>query len=483
MSDADAGDDLPTGVASALQRTIGDDEDDPFGQPVQPFRPSYKVMTENRIPVSKHMGDVWKSRKKQAQKDMETVLEAWAEAERYFLHDQTGHRNKAQGEQSGNVGANKYLGTAWSETENIVFANIQSLMPLVYAKNPTVEITSIEDDQGQLVQSLQRLMNTLISMRTEPGVNLKPRARRAVMSGLIKNAGWLKIGYTRKDQSREQALADMKQITEELEQAEDGDEIRRLEGKLIAIERNVEVNQPHGLSCEFVHPEDLLVDPEASEPDLSDAHWAMQRDMLPTNYLNERYGEYDEGSGQYKMLYKPTHILNASTEEQHQAGDEDLFTISNDNPDRPEHYGFDDQGSFEAAKHTRVWYCWDKPTKRVYMFIDNDWTWPVWVWEDPYGLFEFFPFYNMAFHPPLRGVYGKGEVTYYQDQQDAINDINSMQSRVIQWSRNNGFYNKNLISENEVNKVLEGPDGTFSGIELPPDTTVVPRHIVRDVAG
>ena len=53
-------------------------------------------------------------------------------------------------------------------------------------------------------------------------------------------------------------------------------------------------------------------------------------------------------------------------------------------------YGYDDERSYRRAQRTYVWRVWDKITRRVLMFAENDWTWPIWVWDDPYGLDDFF---------------------------------------------------------------------------------------------
>ena len=90
---------------------------------------------------------------------------------------------------------------------------------------------------------------------------------------------------------------------------------------------------------------------------------------------------------------------------------------------------------------TKVWYVWDKVTRRLEMYADNDWKWPIWVWDDPYGLQGFFPLTPMWFHENPVAMYAKGEVSYYLDQQDQINEINDEKRRALLWARRNIFYN------------------------------------------
>jgi hypothetical protein len=130
-------------------------------------------------------------------------------------------------------------------------------------------------------------------------------------------------------------------------------------------------------------------------------------------------------------------------------------------------YGFNNPRAFKAACHTKVWYVWDKTTRRVMMFADNKWKWPIWVWDDPLKLPRFFPYFALWFHESTNTNSPKGEVTYYLDQQDAINEIHSEVRRGRQWARRNVLYNKNKASQEDVEAVLKGDDGTARGIDIP----------------
>jgi hypothetical protein len=90
---------------------------------------------------------------------------------------------------------------------------------------------------------------------------------------------------------------------------------------------------------------------------------------------------------------------------------------------------FVDDEQFKAAQYTEVWYVWDKITRRVFLFHSNDWTWPLWVWDDPFKASRFFPYFALTFHESVEGMLGKGEVTYYLDQQDALNEMNAAEAK------------------------------------------------------
>ena len=65
-------------------------------------------------------------------------------------------------------------------------------------------------------------------------------------------------------------------------------------------------------------------------------------------------------------------------------------------------------------------------------------------------------------------MYAKGEVSYYLDQQDQINEINDEKRRALLWARRNIFYNPETgITQEMADRILKGPDGTATPLKLP----------------
>src|SRR5262249_8625506 len=61
-----------------------------------------------------------------------------------------------------------------------------------------------------------------------------------------------------------------------------------------------------------------------------------------------------------------------------------------------------------------------------------------------------------------------GEVSYYLDQQDQINEINDERRRALLWARRNIFYDSESgITQETVDKILKGPDATATPIRVP----------------
>lgn len=433
-------------------------------KPKEETGPLYQMIGDSKIPVSKSMGALWRSRRDQGTGARSNATLSWDEALRYYDNDQTPHRGGGSDISSGNRTAAR-LSDEWRETENVVFSNCSIMVPMLYAKNPHVEVTSENDANEKRSDAVERLLNVLLAKKHAPGINFKNKARRAVLIALLTNAAFIKIGYTSKQDSSEVAINQLRELATQLENAKKKKEIEEIEGKIIALEEKVAMLTPSGPWCKVFLPHRIVVDPASSEPDGSDAAWMMEWDYLPTSYLNAVYGQ--KHGEETRSVYEPTHVLNSGTGTQEIDDTVNNFTLFNQTDVDATANGYENPVAYKAACHTKVWYIWDKVTRRVYMFADNKWLWPIWVWDDPLKLPRFFPYFRLWFHEAPSGNAPKGEVTYYLDQQDAINEIHSEIRRGRQWSKRNLFFNKNTINQTDVEQVLKGDDGTCRGIDIP----------------
>lgn len=467
MAEEDA---IPVEVSDAIDDSLG--EDRPKKQRRKKKEPVFRMVGESRIPVSKAHGMVWKSRRSMAWTETNTVREAWSEAMRYYANDQQAHRTSVEGG-VGNIRGNQRLNENITETENIVFANITTMVPALYARNPTAEFTSnLPDDEEarQFARMMETLVNTIGQRKTSPGINLKPKAKRCVVTTLLTNRSWLKIGWTFKQQSSEEALEDLAKLSKELKKAKSVKDIEEVEGKIMALEDMTDILQPSGPFAKVLSPFKLMIDPNAAEIDLSDANWVIEQDFLPTTFILAQFAKKTKDSDEYKSIYKPSHVMKIGKGED-QGHDENLDDTDIfhelDTKSSYKSFGFDDEEAFNKAKQTKVYYVWDKVTRRVLLYNAGDWTWPIWVWDDPLQLDQFFPYYPLTFFESPEGPLTKGEVTYYLDQQDAINEISDEKRRARKWAKRNVFFNKNLVDREDAEAVLNGDDGTCRGLNLP----------------
>jgi hypothetical protein len=475
-----ADDQIPVDVDRTIDASLGDTA--PKKRSRKKKQKSYQVIgTDSKIPVAKSTGKVWKSRLSQGKQHVSTVSEAWSEAIRYYNNDQLGHR-RARENASGNEIGNQRLNSNITETENVVFANITTMVPALYARNPEAEITANDESQLAIATMVERLVNVIGNRKTTPGINLKRKAKRGVVTTLLTNRSWMKIGYTNRGESSEQALEELTELSLALDKAKDAKTIVEIEGKIQALEETIDILQPSGPWAKIKSPFQIIVDPEAKEIDLSDARWVMEEDMLPTEYLLARYAS--KVGDEYKSLFQPSHVIKMNVE--NDSGDietnqENFSIFEESEKDTAKTFGFDDEHAFNKAKMTKVYFVWDKTTRRVLLFNSKDWSWPIWVWDDPNQLDQFFPYYPLTFFESPEGPLTKGEVTYYLDQQDAINEITDEQRRWRKWTRRNIFFNETYIDEAQATAILNGDDGTVRGLKLP-EGVEMNKHLIGSIA-
>jgi hypothetical protein len=444
-----------------------------LSKPKEDKQPIYQMIGDSKIPVSKLQGSVWQSRKDQGLGARKNAAISWDEALRYYDNDQSKHRSGGSDISSGNQPGAR-LTDEWRETENVVFSNCSIMVPMLYAKNPQVSITATNDLNTQRAEVNQRLVNSLLAQKNKPGLNFKNKARRAVLIALLTNAAFIKIGYTVKQDSSEEAVNQLQELAIKLQNAKKKKEIEEIEGQLMALEEKVAMLTPSGPWAKVFLPHRIVIDPISVEPDGSDANWMMEWDYLPTSYINAVYGsKHDDET---RSIYEPTHVMNSGNDGESIDDTVNNFSLFTQEDVSAQANGYESPAAYKAACYTKVWYVWDKVTRRVFMFADNNWKWPIWVWDDPLKLPRFFPYFRLWFHEAANANAPKGEVTYYLDQQDAINDINSEVRRGRQWAKRNVFYNKNSINQTDVEQVLKGDDGTARGIDIP-EGSKIEEHI------
>jgi len=422
----------------------------------------YRIDPKNKVPVSYYEGAAWKGRKTAGLKNLSGLFESWQEAESYYTNSQMEHRRATDGQWKGNDVVSKNKNRKFSSTENMVYSTVNAEIPSIYAKNPNVEITAQSADQEPIAVGLKHFINNLASRKDAPGINLKPKIRKSAMRASLMNEAWVMIGYTLKEYSADQAREDLARLAKELEEAKDEKEILRIEGELMALEESVDLLDPSGPFVKTVRGDQVIVDPASVEDDHSDANWIMVKMMLPTNYLNARFRQPDpKNPGQYVSAYQATHIVDAATQgggvnqEQQEIDNFHIFDAGKDNP---REYGYDNRSSYERAKMTSVWYCFDKIKRRFYMYADNDWTWPVWVYNDPYRLPLFFPLKKLMYHTDPKKNRTRGEASHYLDQQDELNTISDEMNRMRTICRDKVLFDPESLDQATVENIFLDPN-------------------------
>lgn len=453
---------IPANINAQLNETLGIEEE----EVTDTYTPIYKMYGEGKIPVSKAEGKLWHTRQKQALKVMEDVTDQWDLTYKYFNADQIDFNDRGEVEFRNSAKLRK----THKNSQNLVWCNNVSLLPALYSQDPTIEITNNKDkDETSQKQAtmLERLLNVLLKKRTAPGLHIKQKARKGILNALLTNRGILKIGWTFQINSTEQAMKEMKIITQQLVNAKDTKEIKELEGKLQALEELVNFSQKEGPYVKHVRPYDIIIDPNALEQDGTDADWIMEREWIPTEYLKAKFGHQAEDDEEVKSIYAPEAVLPVGNKDR---ADDDSDILSNiDDEQAFNTYGFDNAENYKRSCLTECFWVWDKIKHRVYLFSNASWEYPIWVWEDPYMLEEFYPYYILNFHENPNSTLCKGETSYYLDQQDTINMINDQMQKMRDFGFNHYIFDTNSgIDKNDIQKWANGSNKIL-GVKLPPN--------------
>lgn len=429
-------------------------------KPVKPKvekQPLFQIYEGSRIAVGKAVGKMCQRKVEAANAAYEHVYNIWEEVFRYYNHDQSRTQNTPRGVFKRGDG-----------TENIVFSNLNVMLPAVYSKDPDITCSTSDQSDEPFLRTLQSLINALF--KRKDGLNAKPHIKKAAGMGLLTNCGIIKLGFTRKSDSKELALIEMERMTKELAECTTQEEVDNIYGEFEALERNMEVLEPSGFSLGNVLPHNLVIDPYAEEPDGMDARWMSERVFFQTNYLTARFtkpadddeAEDDEYANTNRVLiYKPSHKARFVTGE---GGNRDdgvglVMEAINSRGNTPTSYTEDERTAYINMYYTECWFFWDKPTRRLFLFSAQDWTWPIWVWDDPLGLTRFFPYFIVSFVMSTGGTVSAGETAYILDQQDEINDITRQQGKIRRSIFDYFFYNSDKIKRNEAEKFVSALRG------------------------
>lgn len=420
--------------------------------------PEYRIFSGSRIAISSSVGKVWERRKNAAIKAYEQVTAIWDEVLKYYNNNQMRAITGPRGTFKRGDG-----------TENVMFANLNIMLPAVYSKDPDVTCSTNDESKQAFCRTLENVINTLF--RDRQGVNAKPKVKKAVGIGLLTNFGILKVDWTKKDDSREIAIQQMTKLTQDLAKAKTQEEVTQIYGKLEALEMNMEVLKPSGPALGNVLPHNLIIDPYAEQPDGCDGIWMMERLFFPTAALIQRFTKPDpeaadanNGKSTARVYaYKPTH--KAVIDDSDGSRDDGIGLVMQaiDSNVLSVHHTDDERTAYLRMYYTECYMVWDKLTKRVMLFHRDDWSWPLWVWDDPLNISRFFPYFIISFVMSTGGTVSVGETAYYLDQQDSINDINRKLQRMRSSLYDYWFYDSESVNSDEIEKMLKGMVGESSG--------------------
>lgn len=413
-------------------------------------QPLYRIFEGSKIPISGQVGPAFKRKFDAAVKAYEQIHIAWNQVFQYYNNDQSRSLQTPRG-----------TFRRGDSTENIVYSNLNIMLPALYSKNPDISCTTTDAADEEFCNSLQSILNALFKRRDK--LHAKPKIKKAAGLGLLTNQGVLRLDWVQKDDSREQANVEMQGLALELASAKDQEAVSEIYGKLDALQQQMEIYGPSGPSLKNVMPHNLFVDPYAEDYDGLDGDWMIERVFENTAGLNARYVKKDE-DGREVLVYKPTHkAVFADGAEGTREDGLGLVMQTIDKETTVEHHTTEERLAYLHLYHTECYLVWDKAMHRVMLFSRDDWKWPIWVWDDYLHLSRFFPYFLIGYGMSTGGTTTVGEVSYYLDQQDEINDINRQVAKIRRTLFDFFFYNSNAVKQDDAEKFFKAIRGETSG--------------------
>lgn len=441
-------DDLPTG-----DNDVFDPDKTEVVEEAQP-EPLFRVYKGSKIAVSRAVGTLWKKRYDAAIAAYELIFKAWDETFMYYNNNQTGELRTPRG-----------LFKRGDSTENIVYSNLNVMLPAIYSQDPDIAVNTIDEDDADLAGVLKSLINVLI--RGKYHLNAKPKIRRMIGFSLLANFGILKLDWTKKDDSSEMAMQNLQELSRKLVEAKDMVEAEEIYGEIEALEAQMEVFEKSGPKLGNVLPQNLIVDPYAEDDDALDSKWMIERIYFKTAALIAQYtepceDEDEEGGKTRNYVYKPTH--KASFTSSNGTRDDGLGMVldalgTSDAINAVSKHEDDARAAYRNLYYTECFLVWDKALRRVMLYHRDDWTWPLWVWDDPLQISRFYPYFISSFGMSTGGVVSVGETAYYLDQQDEVNDINRQVSKIRRTIFDYFYYNSDKVDQKEAEKFVDAIRG------------------------
>lgn len=399
----------------------------------------YKMADGMSIPVPKKFGKMWQKRIDDAAKTYETEHALWDTVFRMY-------RETSVEENPADPLVREYSYQLRNSTdENIIRTNIRTIMRSTYMRNPHIEYTSVNSGDDPQVEVLQQAMDFLLNKRTYPGLNMKPKARRWILHSQLTNHGVVRLDYQDKTGSLDEARAELEHLEEELKTAKSKDDIDAAVAKIQLLYEQMPLLEGKGIKLSNVLPHKVIIDPNCTTIELSDANWVAEFFDLDTIYMKEKYYREEDGD---TIRISDGKSVDAVSETDREATEKSVLNmVMNDQQDERRRYRL--KGTTECC------YVYDRTLRRCYLFNTEDWSYPLWVYEDDLKLSRFFRHFIMAFTETVDSIVQPGEASYVVGQVNEINKINRKAKEIRDSAFGALIYDKEGIDKEEVLKLVD----------------------------
>lgn len=392
------------------------------------YVPLYKMLP-NKIAVSKKEGCLWRDRLEVSRNLSRDLRDSWENIIRVYK----GQNKPDDDENKKRLRMDEQVKTF----ENLVWANTNGINREVVMKLPKVQVDSDVTEFEEIAKAYEKLANNYMGQVGNCGLNCKEKLQKVDICAQLTNRGIWRLDWVDKI-DRDVVLRQIEELEGQLEECKDTKEIKEIEGKLYGLNERLEDSGFDGAQITLVNPCCLFIDPNSQLESGLDADWMIEERLEYQHVLEAKYGkQVDEGNEE--ELYKE----KVEDDGDYVLGEEERTQVT-----------------AERLKTVKVYYAWDKLKRRVYLYEDGKWDKPLWVWKDPYGLKQFFPYYILSYNQSVVDNNMMSEVAYYLPLVNSINKINSQIDKARDRAFNVTLVDRNLrLEEKDLQNMTNGKPG------------------------
>lgn len=402
---------------------------------VDEFQPLFKMISDNKIPVSKKEGILWKERLELCRKRTEDLSEAWETIKDVYLGKSNAPSLDLDKKRS-------FIHQEDKVFENLLWANTIGINRETVMKLPHIEITTAYEPHEAIAQAYERAINNYMGQIGNSGLNCKEKLKKADISAQLTNRGIIRLDWNDKVDT-DKLFGDIRNIEQKLAAATSTKEVQKLEGELYAANEKLSTSGMSGAQLTLIDPTRLFVDPNSQLESGLDADWMIEERIEFESILKAKYGT-DEGT------------VYAGEKSKIESSDKDKFREECINYAS----GEDTDVTSDNLRTVKTYYVWDKLKKRLYLYQEGKWDYPLWVWEDPYGLERFFPYYILSYNYGVTDSNILPEAAYYLPLMNGLNKINSMVDKARDRAFGTVIVDKKYrINEKDLQNIAAGKPG------------------------
>lgn len=400
------------------------------------YHPLYKMVAGNKIAISKKEGVLWSQRLLLAKKRMDKDKTEWDINVDTFLSKNKPNSDYERKELTLREKDYNY--------ENLVWANTMALSRETIMKLPHIEITANSQSTEPYVVPIEHALNNYMGQVGNNGINMKEKLKKADIGAQLTNRGIIRLDWN-EIVNTDEVKMQMAEIESKLaDPSLSLEKVKKYEGQLFALNEKLEESGMSGLQLTLVDPRNLFIDPNSQLETGLDADWMIERRVELKTVIQAKYGTPDG------TVY--------AGDKSEITSEEDKFKITSDD---------DLMEPAEALQTVIVYYIWDKLKKRVYLYEEGKWEYPLWVWEDPYQLMRFFPYFILSYNIAPYDNSCFGECSYYLPIQNQLNDINSKVKQARDRAFNITLYDgRSGLEPKDLQNVTNGKSG-YVKVNLP----------------